>query len=149
MTFAPCGTPGALGLSTITWIARTVIPLLLAPEHGGALPLSQVCSFKVTEPIPGTRIVVLGGGLSLTVNRGVPAHRPWQRWTPGGLREVGVRLCMRYHHVEGVPSRRQASDVNPDHIDGEVGSESPANDLAGCGLGTRPDLLEELDEATG
>src|SRR5437867_12038411 len=66
MTFAPCGTPGALGLSTITWIARTVIPLLLAPEHGGALPLSQVCSLRVTEPIPGTRIVVLGGGLSLT-----------------------------------------------------------------------------------
>src|SRR2546425_12282527 len=62
MTFAPCGTPGAFGLSMITWIARTVIPLLLAPEHGGATPLSQVCSFRVTEPIPGTRMVVLGGG---------------------------------------------------------------------------------------
>src|SRR5215470_12598028 len=84
MTFAPCGTPGALGLSTITWIARTVIPLLLEPEHGGALPLSQVCSFKVTEPIPGTRIVVLGGGLSLTV---VPATVSPSRLVPCGLDE--------------------------------------------------------------
>src|SRR5207247_9541290 len=67
MTSAPCGTPGAFGLSTITWIARTVMPLLVVPEHGGAPPLSQVCSFKVTEPIPGTRIVVFGGGLLLTV----------------------------------------------------------------------------------
>src|SRR5207249_6655005 len=74
---------------------------------------------------------------------------PWQCWTPGGLREVGVRVRMRYHNVKGIASRRQASDVNPDHIDGEVGSESPANDLAGCGLGTRPDLFQELDEATG
>jgi len=84
MTFAPCGTPGALGLSTITWIARTVIPLLLAPEHGGALPLSQVCSFKVTEPIPGTRIVVLGGGLSLTV---IPPTLSPSRLVPCGLDE--------------------------------------------------------------
>src|SRR6266571_9382297 len=67
MTFAPWGMPGAFGLSMITWIARTVIPLLLPPEHGGAPPLSQICSFKVTEPIPGTRIVVLGGGLLFTV----------------------------------------------------------------------------------
>ena len=67
MMLAPCGTSGAFGLSMITWIARTVIPLLPAPEHGGAPPLSQICSFKVTEPIPGTTIVVLGGGLSLTV----------------------------------------------------------------------------------
>ena len=84
MTFAPCGTPGALGLSTITWIARTVIPLLLAPEHGGALPLSQVCSFKVTEPIPGTRIVVLGGGLLATV---IPPTLSPSRLVPCGLDE--------------------------------------------------------------
>ncbi len=66
MTSAPCGTPKAFGLSTITWIARTRIPLLVVPAHGGAPPPSQVCSLRVTEPIPGTRIVVLGGGLSLT-----------------------------------------------------------------------------------
>src|SRR5437879_8019570 len=66
MTSAPWGTPKALGLLTITWIARTRIPLLVVPEHGGAPPPSQVCSLKVTEPIPGTRTVVLGGGLSLT-----------------------------------------------------------------------------------
>src|SRR2546426_4047298 len=66
MTSAPWGTPKAFGLSTITWIARTRIPLLVAPEHGGTPPPSQVCSLKVTEPIPGTRIVVLGGGLSPT-----------------------------------------------------------------------------------
>src|SRR5438876_8740225 len=66
MTSAPCGTPKEFGLSTITWIARTRIPLLVVPEHGGAPPPSQVCSLRVTEPIPGTRIVVLGGGLSLT-----------------------------------------------------------------------------------
>src|SRR5260370_26567653 len=63
---APWGTPVAFGLSTITWIARTVIPLLVAPEQGKALPPSHVCSLRVTEPIPGTRMVVLGGGLSLT-----------------------------------------------------------------------------------
>src|SRR6266849_8630051 len=65
MTSAPCGTPKAFGLSTITWIAPTRIPLLVVPEHGGTPP-SPVCSFRVTEPIPGNRIVVLGGGLSLT-----------------------------------------------------------------------------------
>src|SRR5207245_8658778 len=58
--------PKAFGLSTITWMARTRIPLLVVPEHGGAPPPSQVCSLRVTEPIPGTRIVVLGGGLSPT-----------------------------------------------------------------------------------
>src|SRR2546427_11518192 len=84
MTFTPWGTPGAFGLSTITWIARTVIPLLLVPEQGRALPLSQVCSFKVTEPIPGTRIVVLGGGLSLTV---VPPTVSPSRLVPCGLDE--------------------------------------------------------------
>src|SRR3989442_3942697 len=66
MISAPWGTPVAFGLLTITWIARTVIPLLVAPEQGGAPPPSQVCSLRVTEPIPGTRMVVLGGGLSLT-----------------------------------------------------------------------------------
>jgi hypothetical protein len=66
MTSAPLGTPKAFGLSTITWIARTRIPLLVVPAHGGALPPSQVCSLRVTDPIPGTRIVVFGGGLSLT-----------------------------------------------------------------------------------
>src|SRR5260370_9545960 len=66
MTSTPCGTPKAFGLSTITWIARTRIPLLVVPEHGGAPPPSQVCSLRMTEPIPGNRIVVLGGGLSLT-----------------------------------------------------------------------------------
>src|SRR5437016_5859004 len=84
MTFAPCGTPGAFGLSMITWIARTVIPLPLAPEHGGVPPLSQICSFKVTEPIPGTRIVVLGGGLLLTV---IPATASPSRLVPCGLDE--------------------------------------------------------------
>ena len=66
MTSAPWGTPKAFGLSTLTWIARTRIPLLVVPEHGGTPPPLQVCSLRVTEPIPGTKIVVLGGGLSLT-----------------------------------------------------------------------------------
>src|SRR5712692_9691930 len=66
MTSAPWGTPVALGLLTITWMARTRMPLLVVPVHGGAPPPSQVCSLRVTEPIPGIRIVVLGGGLSLT-----------------------------------------------------------------------------------
>ena len=42
------------------------MPLLVEPEHGGAPPPSQVCSLRVTEPMPGNRIVVLGGGLLLT-----------------------------------------------------------------------------------
>ena len=67
----------------------------------------------------------------LVDNRGVPAHRAWQHWTSRGLREVGVRLCMRYHHVEGIASGRQARDVNPDHVDSEVSGESPAGKLAG------------------
>src|SRR5882762_3029560 len=66
MISAPCGRPKAFGLSTIKWIARTLMPLLVEPEHGGAPPSSQVCSFRVTEPTPGIRIVVFGGGLSLT-----------------------------------------------------------------------------------
>src|SRR5260370_9879803 len=66
MTSAPWGTPKAFGLSTITWIARTRMPLLAVPEHGGTPPPSHVCSLRVTEPIPRNRIVVLGGGLSLT-----------------------------------------------------------------------------------
>jgi len=65
MTLALWGTPVAVGL-TITWIARTVMPLLEVPEHGGAPPPSQTCSLRMTEPIPGTRMVVFGGGLSLT-----------------------------------------------------------------------------------
>ena len=42
------------------------MPLLVVPEHGGFPPPLQVCSFTVTEPKPGSKIVVLGGGLSLT-----------------------------------------------------------------------------------
>jgi hypothetical protein len=38
----------------------------VVPEHGGTPPPLQVCSLKVTEPMPGTKIVVLGGGLSPT-----------------------------------------------------------------------------------
>ena len=79
MTSAPCGTPTAFGLSTITWIARIRIPLLVAPEHGGTPPPSQVCSLSVTEPIPGTRKVVLGGGLLLT---GMPATESPSRLVP-------------------------------------------------------------------
>src|SRR2546422_537699 len=66
MTSAPWETPVTLGSLMITWIARTRIPLLVPPVHGGGPPPSQTCSLRVTEPIPGTRIVVLGGGLSLT-----------------------------------------------------------------------------------
>src|SRR5437870_9944770 len=36
MTSAPWGTPKALVVLTTTWIARTRIPMLWAPEHGGA-----------------------------------------------------------------------------------------------------------------
>jgi len=43
------GNTQALGLLTITWIARTRIPLLVVPEHGGAPPPSQVCSLRVTD----------------------------------------------------------------------------------------------------
>src|SRR5260370_1256153 len=163
MTSTPCGTPKAFGLSTITWIARTRIPLLVVPEHGGTPPPLQVCSLRMTEPIPGNRIVVLGGGLSFTnmpptespirlvpcgsdedlpppetllacevialanpvhtpatgsAHRfcGIPAHRSEQRGTSSGLREVGVRLGMRDHHVNGIPGQRQASNVDPDHV---------------------------------
>src|SRR5260370_32745537 len=66
MTSAPWGTPKAFGLSTITWIARTRIPLLVVPEHGGAPSPSQVGSLGVPEPIPGNKIVMLGRGLSVT-----------------------------------------------------------------------------------
>ena len=79
MTFAPWGTPVAFGLSTITWIARTRTPLLVVPKHGGTPPPSQVCSLSVTEPIPGTRMVVLGGGLLLT---GMPATESPSRLVP-------------------------------------------------------------------
>jgi len=61
------GNAQSIGLLTITWIARTRIPLLVVPEHGGAPPPSQVCSLKVADPIPGNRIVVFG--------RRIVAHR--------------------------------------------------------------------------
>ena len=79
MTSTPCGRPSEFGLVTITWIARTRMPLALLPEQGGALPSSQVCSLRVTEPIPGTRMVVFGGGLSLTA---VPATESPRRLVP-------------------------------------------------------------------
>src|SRR5712692_8838237 len=84
MTFAPWGTPVAFGLSTITWIARTRTPLLVVPKHGGTPPPSQVCSLSVTEPIPGTRMVVLGGGLLLT---DVPATESPSRLVPAASDE--------------------------------------------------------------
>ena len=84
MTSAPCGTPKEFGLSTITWIARTRIPLLVVPEHGGTPPPSHVCSLRVTEPIPGNRIVVLGGGLSLT---DIPPTDSPIRLVPGAVDE--------------------------------------------------------------
>src|SRR5258708_5905154 len=79
MTSAPRGTPKEFGLSTITWIARTRIPLLVVPEHGATPPPSHVCSLRVTEPIPGNRIVVLGGGLSVT---GIPPTESPSRLVP-------------------------------------------------------------------
>src|SRR5258708_3509905 len=84
MTFAPWGRPKAFGLLRITWIARTRIPLLLVPEHGGAPPPSQVCSLRMTEPIPGTTIVVLGGGLSPTA---IPPTESPSRLVPTGSDE--------------------------------------------------------------
>ena len=84
MIRAPCGTPNAFGLLSITWIERTCKPLLPVPLHGGTPPPSQVCSLSVTEPIPGSRIVVLGGGLSLTAMP--PTDRP-SRLVPVGSDE--------------------------------------------------------------
>src|SRR5438309_8064038 len=82
-------------------------------------------------------------------DRGIPAHRSHQRGTSSGLREVGVRLGMRDHHVKGIAGRRQARNVNPDHVDREVGGEGPAGELASWRLGTGPYLLVELDETAG
>src|SRR5438034_3123257 len=84
MTSTPCGRPSEFGLVTITWIARTRMPLALLPEHGGAPPPSQICSLRVTEPIPGTRMVVLGGGLLLT---DVPPTESPSRLVPTGSDE--------------------------------------------------------------
>src|SRR5216684_5738603 len=84
MTSAAWGTRKAFGLLTITWIARTRIPLLVVPEHGGTPPPSQTCSLRVTDPIPGTRIVVLGGGLSLTA---MPPTESPTRLVPIGSEE--------------------------------------------------------------
>src|SRR6266852_346044 len=84
MPSAPWETPVTLGSSMITWIARTRIPLLVPPVHGGGPPPSQTCSLRVTEPIPGTRIVVLGGGLSLT---DVPPTESPSRLVPCALDE--------------------------------------------------------------
>src|SRR5258708_37784974 len=56
----------------------------MAPEHGGAPPPSQVSSLRVTEPTPGIRMVVLGGGLSLT---GTPATESPSRLEPCGSDE--------------------------------------------------------------
>ncbi|PYV09456.1 MAG: hypothetical protein DMG23_10815 [Acidobacteria bacterium] len=63
-------------------------------------------------------------------DRGIPAHRSDQRRTSSGLRKVGVRLGMRNHYVNGIAGQDQAGNMNPDHIDGQVGSEGPARELA-------------------
>src|SRR5260370_31675444 len=47
-------------------MGRPRTPRRVAPEPGGPPTRLQVCSLKLPEPIPGTRMVVLGGGLSPT-----------------------------------------------------------------------------------
>ena len=75
MTFAPAGRPKVPPLVTITWMARTVSPLLVVAEqvtgvpmgeHAGAPAPSQTCSFRTTETLGITLIQVLAAGLSLT-----------------------------------------------------------------------------------
>src|SRR5260370_42312112 len=75
-------------------------------------------------------------------DRGIPAHRSDQRWTPTWLREVCVCLGMRDHHVNGIADQRQASNVNPDHVDRYAVCESPASTRAGGRLRTGPYHLE-------
>src|SRR5438876_11939801 len=63
------------------------MPLLVVPEHVGGVPAgtpppSQVCSLSVTEPIPGTRMVVLGGGDA--VIGGAPITETPNRLVPPG-----------------------------------------------------------------
>src|SRR5205809_7385781 len=63
------------------------MPLLVVPEHVGGVPAgtpppSQVCSLSVTEPIPGTRMVVLGGGDA--VIGGAPITETPSRLVPQG-----------------------------------------------------------------
>ncbi len=63
------------------------MPLLVVPEHVGGVPAgtpppSQVCSLSVTEPIPGTRMVVLGGGDA--VIGGAPITETPSRLVPPG-----------------------------------------------------------------
>src|SRR5713226_2734604 len=81
--------------------------------------------------------------------RGIPAHRSDQRWTSTGLREVGVSLGLRDHNVNGIARQRQPGNVNPDHVDSQIGGISSASELAGWWLRTRPYLLKELDETAG
>src|SRR5947208_16316056 len=74
MTSPSCSPAGLPGTVTKTWMARTVRPELLATVPSEQLAtrvplLSQNCSFRITKPIPGNSIVVLGGGFALT---GVP-----------------------------------------------------------------------------
>src|SRR2546429_7658267 len=79
--------------------------------------------------------------------QGVPADHANQGRASGRLREVGVRPGMRNRYVHGLTGRRQAGNVNPDHVDGQGGGEAPAGELAGWRLRSRPYLLQELDEA--
>jgi hypothetical protein len=73
MTFAPAGRPKVPPLVTITWMARTVSPLVVVAEqvtgvpvgeHAGAPAPSQTCSFRTTETLGITLMQVLAGGLS-------------------------------------------------------------------------------------
>src|SRR6266853_4222386 len=80
---------------------------------------------------------------------GIPAHRSGQHWASSGLQEVGVRLGMRHHHVNGIAGQRQPGNMNPDHVYSQIGGISSTSELAGWGLRTRPYLLKELDETAG
>src|SRR5712692_4171798 len=73
MTFAPAGRPKVPPLVTITWMARTVSPLLVVAEQVTGVPVgeqagapapSQTCSFRTTETLGITLMQVLAGGLS-------------------------------------------------------------------------------------
>src|SRR5437899_95201 len=91
------------------------------PEPGGPPPLSQVCSFNVTGPIPGTRIVVLGGGLSLTV---VPHH--------GILRSDAILSHFRIHPAKPGPLQFNSYRVVATMADQPVENQSTCGVCWNC-----------------
>src|SRR5438876_4836571 len=90
ITSPVCSPKGLSGAVTSRRIARTVSPAWPSREPfeqlAASVPwLSQNCSLRITKPMPGNSMTVLGGGVAVT---GVPCTTRPTSWVPLALDEA-------------------------------------------------------------